>query len=92
MFTIYVYILISSISQHNAMSSVYSVRVPKKLKDEIDNFGDIDWQNETREFLEKRVRKERIKRQIEEARKNKERMKVTLDVATLIREDRERIH
>ena len=74
------------------MSSVYSVRVPKKLKDEIDNFGDIDWQNETREFLEKRVRKERIKRQIEEARKNKERMKVTLDVATLIREDRERIH
>ncbi|MHB1907590.1 MAG: type II toxin-antitoxin system VapB family antitoxin [Nitrososphaerales archaeon] len=74
------------------MSSVYSVRVPKKLKEEIDNFGDIDWQTETREFLEKRVRKERIKRQIEEARKNKERMEVTLDVATLIREDRERIH
>jgi hypothetical protein len=72
------------------MSSVYSIRVPKKLKKDIESLDNIDWQNETRTFLEERVRKERIGRQLEVARKNKERMKVTLNVAELIREDRER--
>lgn len=74
-----------------SMSSVYSIRVPKKLKKDIESLDNIDWQNETRTFLEERVRKERIGRQLEAARKNKERMKVTLDVAQLIREDRERV-
>jgi len=73
------------------MSSVYSIRVPKKLKKDIESLDNIDWQNETRTFLEERVRKERISRQLEVARKNKERMKVTLNVAELIREDRERV-
>lgn len=70
------------------MSSVYSIRLPKKLKEEIERLDSVDWQNETRSFLEQRVRKERIDRQIEEAIKNKKRMKITLDVAQLIREDR----
>jgi len=74
------------------MSSVYSIRVPKKLKKDIESLDNVDWQNETRTFLEERVRKERISRQLEVARKNKERMKVTLNVAELIREDRERVH
>ncbi len=74
-----------------SMSSVYSIRVPKKLKKDIESLDNIDWQNETRTFLEERVRKERIGRQLEAARKNKERMKVTLNVAQLIREDRERV-
>jgi hypothetical protein len=75
-----------------SMSSVYSIRLPKKLKDEIENFADVDWQNETRTFLEERVRKERIKRQVKEAKKNKERMTTTIDAARLVREDRERAH
>lgn len=74
------------------MSSVYSVRVSKKLKEEIERLDKVDWQNETRSFLEGRVRKERINRQIEEARRNKKRMKITLNVAQLIREDREHGH
>jgi hypothetical protein len=74
------------------MSSVYSVRLPKKLKEQMEQLDNVDWQSEARSFLEERVRKERINRQIEEARKNKRRMKVTLDVASLIREDRERVH
>ena len=76
--------------EYLSMSSVYSIRVPKKLKKDIESLDNIDWQNETRTFLEERVRKERIGRQLEVARKNKERMKVTLNVAELIREDRER--
>ncbi|MDH2901941.1 MAG: hypothetical protein PXY39_13310, partial [archaeon] len=63
------------------MSSVYSVRVSKKLKEEIERLDKVDWQNETRSFLEERVRKERINRQIEKARRNKKRMKITLNVA-----------
>jgi hypothetical protein len=74
------------------MSSVYSIRLPKKLKDEIENLADVDWQNETRAFLEERVRKERIKKQLEKARNNKERMKMTIDAAKLVREDREQAH
>ncbi len=74
------------------MSSVYSVRLPKKLKEQMEQLDNVDWQSEARSFLEERVRKERINRQIEEAKKNKGRMKVTLDVASLIREDRERVH
>ncbi len=74
------------------MSSVYSIRVPKKLKEEIERLDNVDWQNETRSFLEERVRKERIDRQIEAANKNKKRMKITLNVAELIREDREHGH
>ncbi|MHB8565696.1 MAG: type II toxin-antitoxin system VapB family antitoxin [Nitrososphaerales archaeon] len=74
------------------MSSVYSVRLSKKLKEEIERLDTVDWQNETRSFLEERVRKERINRQLEEARKNREQMKITLDVARLIREDREHAH
>lgn len=74
------------------MSSVYSIRLPKKLKDELHSFTNVDWQNETRIFLEERVRRERIKRQLEEAKKNKARMKMTLDAAKLVREDREHAH
>jgi hypothetical protein len=74
------------------MSSVYSIRLPKKLKDELENYRDVDWQNETRAFLEERVRRERIKKQIEEARKNKERMNVTIDASKLLREDRTGAH
>jgi len=74
------------------MSSVYSIRLPKKLKKDIESLDNVDWQSETRNFLQERVRKERISRQLQAARKNKEGMKVTLNVAELIREDRERVH
>jgi hypothetical protein len=74
------------------MSSVYGVRFPKKVEEEIERLDNVDWQNETRSFLEEKVRKERINRQIEEASKNKKRMKIKLNVAELIREDREHGH
>jgi predicted DNA-binding protein len=74
------------------MSTVYSIRLPKKLKEQIDNMSEVDWQSETRAFLEQRVRRERIKKQLEEAREIRERMKVSLNLAELIREDRENVH
>ena len=45
----------------------------------------VDWQNETGNILEEKVRKKRINRQLEEAMKNEGCMKVTLNVAELIR-------
>jgi len=74
------------------MSSVYRILLPKRLKDELEKFDHMDWQSETRSFLEERVRRERLKKQIEEARKNKERMKITIDAANLVREEREHAH
>ena len=62
------------------------------IKNDAESSDNHDWQNETGLSFEERVRKERIGRQLEAARKNNERMKVSLNVAELIREDRDRIH
>jgi len=71
-------------------TSVFRVRVSKKLKKEMGRLSDVvDWQTETRDFIKGRVREARIARQLESARRNKEKMKVTLDAAEMIREDRE---
>ena len=53
------------------MSEVLSIRIPKKLKEEMDELRDIvDWKSEIVSFLEKRVRyyrKLRAMKEIEEA-------------------------
>ncbi|MGC9153641.1 MAG: antitoxin [Vulcanisaeta sp.] len=43
------------------MSVVLSVRIPKRLKEELDRLG-IDYAKEIREYLERRVREELAKR------------------------------
>ena len=60
-----------------------------KFREFLEN---VDWQNETRGILRGESEKGAIKKQLEIASKNKERMKVALNVAELIREDRERVH
>lgn len=37
------------------MSVVISIRVPKKLKERMDRFRDINWSEEIRKFIEERV-------------------------------------
>lgn len=74
------------------MSSVYSVRIPKKLKEEIEKIDRVDWQAETRTFLERKVRKERLARDIEKAREQRRKSKKTISSAELIREDRQNVH
>ncbi len=72
------------------MSVVIGVRIPKKLKEELERLG-IDYANEVREFLEKRVREEKARRllqKIEEFRKGIQIIERNL-AAELIREDRE---
>lgn len=70
------------------MSSVYSVRIPKRLKEDIEKIDKVDWQSETRRFLEKKVRRERLVIQLEKARELRRKSKKMISAADLIREDR----
>lgn len=72
------------------MSTVIGVRVPKWLKEELERLG-INYAKEIREYLERRVREEKLKRvlrEIAEIRRRIGRVEGNL-AAEFIREDRE---
>ena len=72
------------------MSVVIGVRIPRKLKEELDKLG-INYSEEIRSFLEKRVREEKAKKiilEINEFRKNIKRIDENL-APKLVREDRD---
>lgn len=72
------------------MSVVIGVRVPKRLKEELNKLG-IDYAREVREFLEKRVREEKARRLLKEIQDFRKKVKPVQDnlSAQLIREDRD---
>jgi len=75
------------------MSVVFSVRIPKRLKELMDRFKNVDWVEEVRAFINRRVREllmEEYLKNAREARKQLDRVPVPVD--ELIREDREREH
>ncbi|MDG6926767.1 MAG: VapB-type antitoxin [Nitrososphaerota archaeon] len=74
------------------MSSVYSVRLPKELKKALEQLDDIDWQGETRAFLERKVREELRRKELADAKRLRDRMARALSSADLIREDRDHVH
>jgi hypothetical protein len=74
------------------LSSVYSVRIPKRLKEDIEKIDRVDWQSETRRFLEKKVRKERLAIELHKAKELRRKSKKIVSAAELIREDRELGH
>ena len=72
------------------MSVVFSVRIPKKLKKLMDECKGVDWAEEVRAFINRRVRElllEEYLRIAREARKQLDKVPVSVD--ELIREDRE---
>ncbi|RLE78403.1 MAG: antitoxin [Thermoprotei archaeon] len=72
------------------MSVVIGIRVPRKLKEELEELG-INYAKEVREYLMRRVREERAKRlarEIEEFRSRLRPVRGNLS-AELIREDRD---
>lgn len=74
------------------MSVVISVRVPRRLREEMRRLGgDVNWSEEIRRFLEERVRELRRKRVLEEARRVIERLPEALrgTAAGYVREDRD---
>ncbi len=72
------------------MSVVIGIRVPKKVKEELERLG-IDYTREIREFLLKRIREEKIKiliKEIMEVRKEIGVVKGNV-AAEIVREERE---
>ena len=72
------------------MSSVIAVRVPRKLKEELDKLG-INYADEIRKFLRERVKREKMKRLLHEIRiLRKKSPKIEGNLAAeFVREDRE---
>jgi len=72
------------------LSVVIGVRVPRKLKEELEELG-IDYTKEIKEYLTRRVREERAKRLVKEVKEFKSRLKPIRGnlSAEFIREDRD---
>ena len=77
------------------MSDVIAVRVPKKLKAELQELN-LDYAEDIREYLERRVKAEKLKqvmKEIDEFRnKLGKKTGITESSADIIREDREHGH
>jgi len=77
------------------MSDVIAVRVPKKLKDELQELN-LDYAEDIRVYLEKIVKKKKLKKKMEEVEKFRNELSrktgLTAAAADIIRGDRERAH
>ena len=77
------------------MSDVIAIRVPKKLKDELKELN-MDYADDIRECLERKVKAEKLKRTIKEidAFRNElgQKTGITESSADIIREDRDHGH
>jgi hypothetical protein len=69
--------------------SVYSIRIPSKIKKIIQETPDINWQDEIRVAVEDMVREKQKVRLFAHAKKMHENMKICSSAAELIREDRD---
>jgi len=75
------------------MSVVFSVRIPKKLKKLMDECKGVDWAEEVKAFINKRVRELLMKEYLKAAREAREQLdEIPVSVDKLIREDRECEH
>ena len=77
------------------MSDVIAVRVPKRLKDELQELK-LDYAEDVRDCLERKVKTEKLKRAIKEVNlfRNElgKRTGITTSSADIIREDRDHGH
>ena len=71
-----------------SMSAVIHVRIPRQLKEKIDELG-INVSEEVRKYLEKRVRQAEMERIAALIRSRLQRMRKVSDSTQLIRQDRE---
>jgi hypothetical protein len=74
------------------MSDVIAVRVPKKLKDELQKL-DLDYAKEVRDCLERMVKRKKLKQLMSQVDRSRNELYkktgVTTPSADIIREDRE---
>ena len=77
------------------MSAVIAIRVPKKLKDELQELN-LDYAEEVRTYLEGMVKKKKLKKTLREVDKFRNELSkkigTTQSSADIIRQDREHAH
>lgn len=71
------------------MSETFSVRIPRELKQKIEQ-NPADWSQEVRSFLAERIKQLELLKTLDEIEARAEKRKTNFDSVTLIREDRER--
>jgi seryl-tRNA synthetase len=77
------------------MSDVIAIRVSKKLKEDLQQLN-LDYAEDVRTYLERMVKKKKLKQKLEEAEKFRNELSkktgLTAPSADIIRGDRERAH
>ena len=71
------------------MSSTFTVRIPRELKEKMKRLP-VEWSEEVRRFIEEKVKRLELMGAIEEIELRAEKRRLRMDSAKLIREDRER--
>jgi hypothetical protein len=71
------------------MSSTYTIRIPRDLKEKMKK-NPAEWSVEIRNFLEERVKQVELIKTIQEISSRAEKRHTKADSTFLIREDRER--
>ena len=72
------------------MSSTYTIRIPRDLKEKMERNPEEEWSSEIRNFLEERVKQIELIKTIQQIELRAEERKTKADSTLLIREDRER--
>jgi len=74
------------------MSVVFSIRIPRKLKEEMEKLKDVDWRNEIIAFIEERVRMYKRMKALQEINRMLEELPETPRglAERVVREDRDR--
>jgi biopolymer transport protein ExbD len=72
------------------MSSTYTIRLPRDLKEKMEKNPEEPWSVEIRSFLEERVKQIELVKTLQQIESRVEKRKTKTDSTILIREDRER--
>ena len=70
-------------------TTVYSIRIPQKIRKMMEEMKEINWQEEIRRVVEELVRNKRREKLLAEAKEIRKEMKISVSSAELIREDRD---
>ena len=71
------------------MSSTFTVRIPRELKEKMKKLP-VEWSEEVRRFIEEKVKRLELMETIEEIELRVKKRRLRVNSAKLIREDRER--
>jgi len=72
------------------MSSTYTIRIPRDLKEKMEKNPEEEWSREIRNFLEEKVKQIELVKTIQQIETRAENRKTKTDSTILIRENRER--